>query len=59
MESFNLMPKFTYWQCDAVYLDDNGVYEGAQDVIKSILVKGTTVWRNPEEIGVTSIYKNI
>ena len=59
VESFNLMPKFTYWQCDAVYLDDNGVYEGAQDVIKSILVKGTTVWRNPEEIGVTSIYKNI
>lgn len=59
VESFNLMPKFTYWQCDAVYLDDNGVYEGAQDVIKSILMKGTTVWRNPEEIGVTSIYKNI
>ena len=57
--SFNLMPKFTYWKCDVVYCNDNGVFEGAQDMIKSILNKGTTVWRVPEEIGVTSIYENI
>lgn len=58
IESFNLMSMFTYWKCDRVYCNDKGVYEGAQDMIKSILVAGTTVWRNPEDIGVKSIYQN-
>lgn len=59
IDTFNKMPKFTYWECDKVYCNDNGVYEGAQDMIKSILNQGTTVWRNPEEIGLVSIYTNI
>jgi len=58
IESFNLMSMFTYWKCDRVYCNDKGVYEGAQDMIKSILVAGTTVWRNPEDIGTKSIYQN-
>lgn len=56
--SFNLMPKFTYWQCDVVYCNDNGVYEGAQNQIKNILNNGVTVWKNPNEIGLVSIYSN-
>jgi hypothetical protein len=56
--SFNLMPKFTYWLCDVVYCNDNGVYEGAQEQIKRILNNGVTVWRTPEEIGLISIYEN-
>lgn len=56
--SFNVMPRFSYWQCDTVYCNDNGVYEGAQEMIKSILGKGVTVWRKPDDIGKTSIYEN-
>lgn len=59
IDTFNKMPKFTYWECDKVYCNDNGVFEGAQDMIKSILNQGTTVWRNPDEIGLVSIYTNI
>lgn len=56
--SFNVMPKFTYWKCSAVYCNDLGVYEGAQKMVKSILENGVTVWRNPNDIGLTSIYDN-
>ena len=56
--TFNLMSMFTYWHCDRVYCNDNGVFEGAQDFIKTILQRGTTVWRRPEDIGVKSIYEN-
>ena len=56
--TYNLMPKFTYWKCDEVYCNDNGVFEGAQDMIKSILNRGTTVWNDPSEIGLVSIYQN-
>lgn len=58
VDTFNLMSMFTYWKCDRVYCNDKGVYEGAQDMIKSILEAGTTVWRRPEDIGVKSIYQN-
>lgn len=58
IETFNMMPKFTYWECDKVYCNDNGVYEGAQNMIKSILNQGVTVWKTPEDIGNVSIYMN-
>lgn len=56
--TFNVMPKFSYWQCSSVYCNDNGVYEGAQNMVKSILQAGVTVWRDPSLIGITSIYDN-
>lgn len=56
--SFNVMPRFSYWKCSSVYFDDNGVYEGGQAMIKSILERGVTVWRNPDDIGRISIYEN-
>lgn len=60
--SFNLMNHFTYWKCSNIYCvgyeSEHNVYEGAQNVIKSILENGITVWRKPEEIGNVSIYQN-
>ena len=56
--SFNVMPRFSYWKCSSVYCDDSGVYEGGQAMVKSILERGITVWRNPDDIGRISIYEN-
>lgn len=56
--TFNLMTKFTYWQADALYCDDSGLSENFQKAIQNILLKGTTVWANPKDIGKTSIYSN-
>ena len=52
------MPRFSYWKCSSVYCDDSGVYEGGQAMVKSILERGITVWRNPDDIGRISIYEN-
>lgn len=56
--SFNVMPRFSYWKCTNVYCSDSGVYEGGQAMVKSILERGITVWRNPDDVGVISIYEN-
>lgn len=58
LSSFNVMPRFSYWKCSSVYCDDSGIYEGGQAMVKSILERGVTVWRDPDDIGVTSIYEN-
>ena len=62
VNTFNLMKHFTYWKCSNIYCTgyekEHNVYEGAQNVLKSILENGVTVWRNPEEIGNISIYQN-
>lgn len=58
VDTFNVMSEFSYWQCDVVYCNDKGVYEGAQNNIKEILNRGVTVWRDPKKIGVTSVYSN-
>lgn len=58
IDSFNVMPRFSYWKCSSVYCDDSGIYEGAQAMVKSILERGITVWRNPDDIGRISIYEN-
>lgn len=58
VRTFNVMPKFSYWKCSSVYCSDSGVYEGGQAMVKSILERGITVWRNPDDVGVTSIYEN-
>lgn len=56
-DSFNVMPKFSYWQASALVIR-GGVYAGALDVIKGILINGVTVWRDPSEVGKISIYDN-
>lgn len=59
VSSLNVMPKFSYWQASDLWLVSNsGVSEAQQEIIKGILKQGTTVWRNPDDIGKVSIYGN-
>ena len=59
VRSLNVMPKFSYWQASDLWLVSNsGVSEAQQEIIKGILTQGTTVWRNPDDIGKVSIYGN-
>ena len=59
VSSLNVMPKFSYWQASDLWLVSNsGVSEAQQEIIKGILKQGTTVWRNPDDIGKVSIYEN-
>lgn len=59
VSSFNVMPKFSYWQASDLWLvSRTGVSEAQQEIIKGILKQGTTVWRDPDDIGKVSIYDN-
>ena len=57
ISDFNLMPHFTYWKLGNMTARGD-VYQGALDVVKSIMQNGITIWRNPDEIGKISIYDN-
>lgn len=60
MERMQVMRHFTYWKCAEVWCSGNGnALEGAQGAIRDILIRGTTVWSKPEEIGRVSIYDNL
>lgn len=57
--NFNIMKHFTYWQADEVWMcANNNAPENAVAQIRDILESGTTVWREPKEIGAVSIYDN-
>ena len=59
VSSLNVMPKFSYWQASDLWLVSHaGVSEAQQEIIKGIFKQGTTVWRNPDDIGQVSIYDN-
>lgn len=59
VSSLNVMPKFSYWQASDLWLVSRaGVSEAQQEILKSILKQGVTVWRNPDDIGKVSIYDN-
>ena len=59
VSSLNVMPKFTYWQASDLWLvSRTGVSEAQQEILKNILKRGVTVWRNPDAIGKVSIYDN-
>ena len=57
-ESFNVMPRFTYWKCSDIWVLPSGVPDAYMDEIRFFLLGGVTVWRRPEYIGHTSIYEN-
>lgn len=60
LTAWQVMKHFTYWQCSEVWCTGPGnAIEGAQQAIKDILVRGVTVWSDPDEIGKVSIYDNI
>lgn len=59
VSSLNVMPKFSYWQASDLWLvSRTGVSEAQQEILKNILKRGVTVWREPDDIGKVSIYDN-
>lgn len=51
--------RFCYWRASDVWMSGAGnVAERYQRAIKEILLRGTTVWRHPEDIGKVSVYDN-
>lgn len=57
-EGFNVMPKFTYWQCSDLWLKSSTVPDAYMDQLRLLLFGGVTVWRDPADIGYISIYEN-
>lgn len=57
-ETLNVMRHFSYWQANDVWISGAGVTAGARATLRAILKAGTTVWKNPDEIGEVSIYGN-
>lgn len=55
--SLTPMPKFSYWKGD-IQLGGGDITEVTRRTIKGIFAAGTTIWTDPSEIGVTSIYDN-
>lgn len=56
--SWQVMRDFTYWQCDDVWIVPRACPQGAASIIRSVLINGTTVWREPAIIGATDIWEN-
>lgn len=53
------MPNFTYWKASEVWINGDMIIESARDYIESVLMAGTTVWRNPDEIGKVAPYAQL
>lgn len=59
MREMQVMKYFTYWKCAEVWCSGEGdSLEGAQAAIRDILIRGVTVWSNPDKIGKVSVYDN-
>ena len=57
---FHYGKEFTFWKAEDIWINDgSGVANAATNAIGQILMKGVTVWRNPEKIGTVGIYDNI
>lgn len=51
------MSKFSYWRGDPAIADYNN-NAGTYDAIRAMFIAGVMVWRDPADIGSTSIYDN-
>ena len=58
LTSWQVMRYFTYWQCDDVWIVPSACPQGAASLIRSVLINGTTVWREPAIIGAIDIWEN-
>lgn len=59
-DGFNYCNHFTFWKAEDIWINDGtGVANAATKAIGDILLKGVTVWSNPDEIGTVGIYNNI
>ena len=51
---------FTFWKAEDVWINEgSGLAGNSVNLIGEILMKGVTVWRNPDEIGKVNIYDNV
>lgn len=57
LSRLNVMSKFTYWEGRA-RMGSGSISAQTRETISAIFAAGTTVWRNPSEIGSASIYDN-
>ena len=56
---FHYCNEFTFWKAEDIWINDgSGVANVATNSIGNILMKGVTVWRNPDHIGTVGIYDN-
>lgn len=57
---FHYGKHFTFWKAEDIWINEgNGLAGNAVNAIGDILLKGVTVWKNPDEIGKVSIYENV
>lgn len=56
---FNQMKNFTYWKASEIWVTGDKLIEEARDYIENILLNGTTIWKNPNEIGKVSPYAQL
>lgn len=49
--NLQLMSRYTYWKCADVYVTDWQGDEGTKNVVRGIMERGVTVWKDPREIG--------
>lgn len=57
-ETWQVMENFTYWQCDDIWVIPRECSQATAALIRSMLIEGTTVWREPAIIGATSVWEN-
>lgn len=59
-KGFHYGKNFTFWKAEDIWINDGtGTANIATTTIGSILLKGVTIWRDPEKIGKVDIYSNI
>lgn len=59
MGEMQVMRYFTFWKCSEVWCSGTGdALEGAQNTVRDILLRGVTVWSDPEKIGRVSVFDN-
>lgn len=57
---FHYCKEFTFWKAEDIWINDgSGVANVATNTIAEILLKGVTIWRDPNKIGTVGIYDNI
>lgn len=58
VNELNVMPKFTYWKADDIWVNVRNVANARiASTITDIFENGVTVWRAPDYIGKTGIYQ--
>ena len=57
--NWNIGKKYTYWKLKDFWVNALNVPDMYMDKLRFFLFGGVTVWRNPSDIGKTTIYENL